>query len=291
MMASVDRTQTLREEPREPTMTLRLRMSPAAAAAAAARDVLDEQQPAAAPPSATPMPARRVTAATPQSLMQRLNRLLTRMQASQAFSLEQHAAIAKWIREFSGGWSQDLQGRDEEVSLALCWLLCRVIQPAIDTVKEDDPKELELLKFEQGLRNLLATTVSERETVEAFIGDYQEFIRQKDLMDAKLDIILSVFQDAMNRLYSTAQQLNNDLVGRVQRLEERLTQANTERKQAVRQVHASLEDLASRVQALFSEYDELVKALQIQEERTQRLNASFLSILEECKNSLGKLKR
>lgn len=304
MTASGSITLTLpkKHPPQEVSNTLILRSSPASASSteaavgsdrtvAAAQATLAELQTSATAASAVPMPACRVSVEKPISFAKRLSNLLAKMQASPAFSPEERARIAGWIREFVSGFSYYSQGRNEGVSLALCYLLCRVIHPAINATKQNDPQEMELAQFGARLKNLLATTVPEGETVDQFIIVYKEFLEQKQLMDQKLDIIVRVFQEAMNRLYATGKRLNNDLVERVQRLELKLDQANRDQREGMGEVHASLEGQANRVQLLFDEYDEIMKTLQIQEDKTKQLTASFISILEDCKRSLQRLRR
>lgn len=252
------------------------------------------QSPDNVQPSELPTLEGRVTGKKPLLFSAALTVLLKELQGSPLLSEEERVFASEWQRDFEGEFSGYIERKDkekdEEVSLAICMLLCTVVQPAMDRTEKGGPSEGILAKFEDRLIRLLETTVPENETADNFLESYENLSEQRKLMFEQMDIINRIVQEKIDQFYNKANEHNQVLSQRFVELQGRLREINKDQLLKMGQIHNSLEDHAIKVAAFFAELSKLDHAFQRMDEKIKQLTNSTLKTLEESKGVLGRIK-
>lgn len=221
-------------------------------------------------------------------LAERLNRFLDTLQASPLIDGE---ILAAWRKDFEREFLHIVVGENEDVSLALCMLLCSIIDPAIDATDKDSPEEAHLLAFEKTLRTLLEKLVPRGESVDQFIASYETFLDQRARMYEQLEAIEKIFQEKMKELCGSANAYNEELQAKYQNLKARLRQINQMQMHEMIKIRAELEGEAALVNGLTEAFDQLTCHLQGLDTRLESVRVALIQASEQCKQSLMRIKR
>ena len=254
---------------------------------------------AASTPSPEPAPLKkRASVIAPPLFFAKLTALLQNLHASPLISEEEKDLVAEWqsdfVREFHGYVKGRDKEKDEEVSLALCMLLCTVIQPAMDRTEKGSASEVILAVFEAFLKRLLQMTVPENEPADLFLKSYENISYKRKLMFEQLDIIdliIEEFQEKIDRLYTRANEHNQILSEKNTELQGRLKQIKSHHVLKIGRIHASLEDHVIKVEAFSQELDKLHLDIQQMDVRMKRITETTIRSLEEYKAALRRIKR
>lgn len=223
-----------------------------------------------------------------EGLPERLNRFLDELQASPLIDRE---ALQEWRDDFDREFSHLVDGENEEVALALCVLLCQVIDPAMDATDKGSQEEQQIQNFEETLHALLKTTVPRRESVDQFITTYEAFFEQRELLNEQLEVIETIFQEKMEQLCASANDINGELQAKYQQLKGRLREINQHQMKEMTKTLANVEAQAIAVNNLIEEFYRLSSHLQSMDARLEGIKATLIQAAEECKQTLTRLRR
>ncbi len=166
----------------------------------------------------------------------------------------------------------------EEVSDGLCYLLCDVINPAIIEHAPGSEKEKCLLALEGGVRELLAMAVPQDKTVDQFVGEYEKAADEYTLLAEKLAHIEACFERQMTELYAAANDANQQMLAKFNRLKENLLKLNESRKSTTGAVHAKVDALTEKVDQITAELTANAAQIKAVGERMQNEESSFKKI-------------
>lgn len=132
----------------------------------------------------------------------------------------------EWLQNFKTEFPTYTHGRNEDISLALCLLLVEVIEPAIDSTKEESLEEKALFECEDELRKILEETLPEGEKLDNFLSEFNLFNDEKKEIFAQISIADRVMKVALDRFYQQADKAHDDFFNRVNALRNRIKEHN-----------------------------------------------------------------
>ncbi len=209
--------------------------------------------------------------------------LLDSMRSSGLFSCLELSALRQWEEESLHYFDH---AGEEEPSLALCFLICDIIRPALAQEKLLENQD-KLLAFEDAACALLV--VPDGVSVDLYIDEIEELSRQSVICEERLVAIEAYFHRQIQQLYSSANATNAELVHLFTFLKQRLSALHAEREGTTHAMHQRLDALTGKVEGIFGAL--ILQAEQIeqagkQSEGEQRV---FLQLLADCENALKKI--
>lgn len=169
----------------------------------------------------------------------------------------------------------------EDVSIQLVFLLVDVIYPAIANTSLANANQIQLLEFENKLKEMLRTALPKNTGVEQFINECAAFDNEEVVFREKLAIIEACYEQQMQQLYGSANEINQDLMQRFEEIKQCLRELNANRQLMADQMHVTLSILTQKVDLLAAKM--ITNATQIQNmgQRLQTEKNTFQQILHE----------
>lgn len=146
--------------------------------------------------------------------------------AERISTLAEKLKAYEWLQNFKTEFPNYKNGRSEDISLALCLLLVEVIEPAIDSTKEESLEEKALFEYEDELRKILEETIPQGEKVDNFLSEFNLFNDEKKEIFAQISIADRVMQVALDKFYQQVDKAHDDFFNRVNALRNRIKEHN-----------------------------------------------------------------
>jgi len=229
----------------------------------------------------SPEPQAVVLHLTQHSLKERGCQLAQELKGSKLLSLDEISKVQQWESEFR---QMDVNNIEisEDVSIQLVFLLVDVIYPAIANTSLAKANQIQLLEFENKLKEMLITALPKNTGVDQFISECAAFDNEEVVFREKLAIIEACYEQQMQQLYGSANEINQDLIQRFEAIKHCLRELNANRQLMADQMHVTLGTLTQKVALFAAKLTANATQIQSMGQRLQAEKNTFQQILQEC---------
>ena len=187
--------------------------------------------------------------------------------------------LADWKAGFNETFPGYPGGRNEEVGLALCLLLCTTILPAIDRTEPDSVLEGLLMSYEGELMRLLEKAVGDRGS--ELRGRFEEMACGRERLAKQLACVHRLVDETISDLYTRANGTNQRLAASYTELRGRLVTLNEDQLLAIGQIQVNLDAQAEQADRYLHELARINAELQRLDQRIVTLTNTTLILMEE----------
>jgi|GEM_PF-3609129 len=232
---------------------------------------------------------KNVTLEKPNSVKVAL--LIESMEKSKLFSDSQLEQLAQWKLEIPYRFFDNLKTEDLKKlgSIALSLALIEFIQPAL-IAKPSQAQKQELLAMDKQVKALISTILPQGELLEPFIADCKSFANEKKLFNQKLEVIETIFKEAIKLLLADANAMDLKILEHFKMIQEKLLQLTEERLLKANEANNKMALLTKKVDTLINDLiNESNNLIQIAD-NLKIYEINFHSMVEDCKSMLKDFK-
>jgi hypothetical protein len=171
----------------------------------------------------------------------------------------------------------------EELSMALCYLLCQLIRPLMIEPNCPEANLEALFHFEDQIRALIALNLPPSENIDAFIDSFETHVHEKESMDSHLDRIERCYDDAIAQLYKEANAFNERTEQTFNQLRERIVQINLRRDMLSNQMKEKLDQLKDKVDRLNKLLETASKELEKMDRNSAIYQQNYQKLIDQSK--------
>lgn len=225
-----------------------------------------------------------------RSPRQRVLDLIQNMQQSNSFSPEEKEVINASYEEIPELFFDSTNDASKEMaSLGISLLLCDIVEPVLYKTSDEDAKK-ELMGFEQELNEILILSLPLNETIDEFTKTYRHFSIEERLIHEKLQLIDTVFNDAMDKLYADANEADLKIIAGSDRNGQKLLSLIEERKLTANNANSKLEALTNKINLLIHTLKKETTHLELVSDGLQDTYARNRQLIQNCQSTFKDFK-
>lgn len=223
-------------------------------------------------------------------LKERVLDLIQSMQQSNSFSSEDKEIINVSYEEIPGLFFDLANDANREMaSLAICLILCDVVEPVLYKTSDEDARK-ELIGFELELNEILNLSLTLNQTVDECTKTYRHFSVEARLIREKLQLIETVFNDAMDKLYEDANAADLKIIASDDLDNKKLLSLIKERTLTLDNVNSQFETLTNKINISMDVLQQDATHLELISDKLQGVYACNHELIQNCQSTFKDFK-